>query len=490
MRVGRANSPPSAFVPLVNVKSPAYETPARDPAAGSSPEHGVTLSAFLSPLIDAARLLSEQWVCAEVSEVKATTHVYLTLVETDETGTVVAQVRASLWASSKDSVLAKFVRGTGGASLGRGMKVLVRLKASHHPIYGAGATVTDIDPTYTLGDAQRRQQEVRARLISEGLYDCNRELSRPNDFTRVLVISPEKAAGLGDFKACAERLQEVGLCTFRYFTATFQGIGASESILGALRFALIDHARERADAIVIIRGGGAQTDLAWLNDYELCAALAKAPLPLLTGIGHERDQTLPDEIACGRFDTPSKVIGYIRDRIIAGAQQADADHTALGLSAIAQIERAQRAADEHRMLVERSAIASMDAAQRQVERSLEGLRATSQRALASAEAQASGEILRIKDSACRALDRSADRVKAAIAVVVGASPARTIDRGYAVVRNADDGSLVRSIHQVAPGQKLALIVSDGMIRVGVAATAAIGQEHEEARPLQSSVEVH
>jgi len=285
-------------------------------------EH-VSLSAFLAPLTAAIKSVAiSKWVAAEISEIRDTHHVYITLIETDESGAKVAELRASLWSSGKQKLLDRFAEGTGGEKLRKGLKVLLKLKPSLHPLYGLTATVEGIDPSFTLGDAARKLLELRQRLITEGAYDRQRQLPQPTDFTSVAVISPAGAAGEGDFRAHADPLEAAGLCRFTYFTATFQGERASPEIVNALRAVFMANREKPFDAVIVLRGGGAQSDLAWLNDYEISNAISKMPLPVLVAIGHERDTTILDEIANMSFHTPSKAIGFVTSCIFDNARAA------------------------------------------------------------------------------------------------------------------------------------------------------------------------
>src|SRR5262249_24359892 len=137
----------------------------------------------------------------------------------------------------------------------------------------------------------------------------------PVDFVRVAVISPETSAGLGDFRREADLLRNAGLCRFHFFSATVQGVESSSSIQTAVLQALTAHQQNRFDALFVIRGGGSVTDLAWLNDLDLAKLICQSPVPVFTGIGHERDNTILDEIPQTRFDTPSKVALHIKTTI-------------------------------------------------------------------------------------------------------------------------------------------------------------------------------
>lgn len=284
----------------------------------------VTLSAFLAPLTAAIKSVAvSTWVAAEISEISDRNHVYITLIETDENGSKVAELRASLWASGKQKLLDRFAEGTGGEKLRKGLKVLLKLRPALHPLYGLTATVEGVDPTYTLGDAARKLIELRQRLITEGAYDRQRNtFPQPTDFTRVAVICPSGAAGEGDFRAHADPLQTANLCEFMYWNATFQGERTSGEVVAALRAVYSAHREKPFDCVIILRGGGAQSDLAWLNDYEISNAISKMPLPVLVAIGHERDVTILDEIANVSFHTPSKAIGYVTSCIFDNAREA------------------------------------------------------------------------------------------------------------------------------------------------------------------------
>ena len=282
----------------------------------------VTLSAFLAPLTAAIKTVAvSTWVAAEISEISDSYHVYVTLVETGANGKPAAKLKVIIWASAKPKLFARFEQGS-GEKLRKGLKVLFKLRPELHPAHGMGATVEDIDPSYTLGDSARKLLELRQRLVTEGYYDRQRELAVPTDFTHVAVICPAGAAGEGDFRAHADPLDAVGLCRFQYFTATFQGERTSPETVAALRAAYAAHKVKAFDALIILRGGGAQSDLAWLNDYAIAQTVTRIPIPVFSAIGHERDSTIIDEVALKSFDTPSKAILHIQASIFDNARAA------------------------------------------------------------------------------------------------------------------------------------------------------------------------
>ncbi|WFE68414.1 exodeoxyribonuclease VII large subunit [Thiomicrospira sp. R3] len=262
------------------------------------------------------------WVRAEIANLNERRgHIYLELSENNDQGQALASCRAMIWASSTDKLLTQFEKIT-GSSLKDGQKVLVQVQVNFHEKFGFSLVIQDIDPSFTLGEIEANLIAIREKLIKEGIYHANKRLVMPQDFFRVAVISPPNAAGLGDFRAEADGLQAHQLCEFVYFHSAFQGDQVRDELLAALRAFNAIHQKQPFDALVIIRGGGAKLDLNPLNQYELAQALTAIPIPVLTGIGHERDNTILDEVAHTRFDTPSKVIYGISQRISQHAKQA------------------------------------------------------------------------------------------------------------------------------------------------------------------------
>lgn len=283
------------------------------------------LSSVRAAIVNAFR--SGVWTMVELSKVDGRNgHVYLELAERNPAGEVLATARGVIWGAVAARIVPQFQQAT-GVEIAPGIKLLVRAKPAFHTLYGFSLEIDAIDPDYTLGDLEAKKKEIRLRLQQEGIFAANRQLPAPWDFAQVLVISPADAAGLGDFRAEADRLQQYGLCQFSYAHSRFQGQGAAGEIRAALLTALQDckAAGIQLDAVVIIRGGGAVNDLAWLNDYELAHAVCTLDIPVLTGIGHERDRTVLDEVAHTSFDTPSKVIHGIEQQISQRASEAQ-DH--------------------------------------------------------------------------------------------------------------------------------------------------------------------
>lgn len=290
---------------------------------------GVSLSSLLAGVSQAVAQAYRAgvWTLVEVVELRANGgHIFMGVSERDASGAVLAKTSAVIWQSTANTILPEFERAT-GAQLAPGIKLLVRARPVFKPLHGFSIEIDAIDPEYTLGDLEAKKREIRERLQMEGVFTANKQLPSPWDFNAVLVVAPEGGAGLGDFQAEANRLEQFRVCRFTYVYSRFQGEGAAKEICDALQAALdawLYAESAPPDAVVIIRGGGAVNDMAWLNDYDLARFICDLNIPVLTGIGHERDNTVLDEVANTRFDTPSKVAAGIEHVISRRTTEAKA----------------------------------------------------------------------------------------------------------------------------------------------------------------------
>jgi len=286
---------------------------------------GISLAKYLNKLSRAVKEAAshDEWICAEISEIKQHNgHYYPTLIESDKNGNQIAKCRAIIWKQSIEPIIIEFQKQTGD-SLKEGIKVLLYGKANMHPLYGLSIQIENIDPSYTVGNIFAKLNTIRNQLKKNKLYSKNKSIAIPQEFTKVAVISPHSAAGLGDFKKEADILAKHNLCQFIYYSATFQGKNAVLETKTQINQMIQDNQKNQYDVLIIIRGGGAITDLAWLNEYDIAEAICHSPIPVFSGIGHEKDRTIIDEVACKCFDTPSKVIKHIWDTIIQNARSAD-----------------------------------------------------------------------------------------------------------------------------------------------------------------------
>ena len=257
-----------------------------------------------------SELSNEYWVEAELSECRENRgHCYMELIQKDErTATPIAKASAKCWAS-KWLVIRPYFERTTGQRLSAGMKVLLKVYAQFHEAYGFSWIVTDIDPTYTMGDMARKRQEIIRQLKAEGVFDLQKELSLPLFCQRIAVISSETAAGYGDF--CNQLADNPYGFQFRtwLFPAIMQGEGIEKSIIEALN--RINAVCDDFDVVVIIRGGGATSDMSGFDTLALAENVANFPLPIITGIGHERDESVLDMVSHIRVKTPTAAATFL-----------------------------------------------------------------------------------------------------------------------------------------------------------------------------------
>ena len=278
-------------------------------------------------------LPDEYWVEAELSECRENSgHCYMELIEKDErSNTPVARASAKCWRQTWAMVRPYFERTT-GQPLRTGMKVLLKVYAQFHEAYGFSWIVSDIDPTYTLGDMARKRQEIIRQLKEEGIFDMQRELHIPTFAKRIAVISAQNAAGYGDFCRQLED-NEYG---FRFevtlFPAIMQGEQVEQSVIAALnkiysvecRTESVEFATaSKFDCVVIIRGGGATADLSGFDTLALAENVAQFPLPIITGIGHDRDESILDMVANTKVKTPTAAAAFLIDNLLRVLERLD-----------------------------------------------------------------------------------------------------------------------------------------------------------------------
>ena len=251
------------------------------------------------------------WVRAEISEmtINRSGHCYLDLIETEQgTDTVIARCRATIWSYTL-RMLKPYFETTTGQVFTEGLKVLLQAKVEYHEVYGLSLNIRDIDPVYTLGDLARQRREIIRRLQEDGVFEMNKELELPLVPQRLAVISSPTAAGLQDFLDQLHNNSHQFVFYTKLFPAVMQGSEAPRSIMSALD--RIYEYEDLFDAVVIIRGGGAQLDLACFDQYELAFTVAQFPLPVITGIGHDKDDTVIDLVAHTRMKTPTAVAEFL-----------------------------------------------------------------------------------------------------------------------------------------------------------------------------------
>ncbi|MCQ2346304.1 MAG: exodeoxyribonuclease VII large subunit [Paludibacteraceae bacterium] len=257
------------------------------------------------------------WVQAEVASLSEKSgHGYFDLVEKGKNGMLAAKMRATCWSNIFPMLSTYFTQET-GCSLQAGMQILVEVEVQYHSVYGLSLNIVNIDPRFTIGDLARQRQQTIQQLISDGVMGMQSELRLPTLCQRIAVISAETAAGYGDF--CDQLVHSGYRFIPTLFPAVMQGDKAEQSILQALN--AIAKQDDAFDTVVIIRGGGATTDLSCFDSYTLCATCAQFPLPILTGIGHTRDVSVLDMVAHQALKTPTAVAAFLIDKSAAESER-------------------------------------------------------------------------------------------------------------------------------------------------------------------------
>lgn len=398
------------------------------------------------------------WVTAEIGEMHVSRgHCYMELVEKSATDNqLVARMRAVIWAGANARLQTYFSAVT-GCRLAVGMQVLLQVEVSFHEVYGISLVVTDIDPVYTLGGVERQKQEVMDRLQREGVWDINRSICLPEVIQRVAVVASATSAGYGDFMN--HLTKEHGRLRFdvTLFPAVVQGQEAPRSVCEALD--RINACAADFDVAVIIRGGGAQSDLHCFNTYEIAAAVAQFPLPVLTGIGHDRDTTITDMVAAAALKTPTAVADFVA----AGAEEFvmrldEMDERMTGFLAHFFTSEKER--------LERVALRAVPAAGRrlqQARRQLEALPYRLQSAVRSVSLSQHHALDLLAGRLDRAprirLDRAAQTLQMAETKLRLLHPDRVLERGYAMVRV--NGKVVSRIGALSPGDRFLVEMADG-----------------------------
>lgn len=382
-------------------------------------------------------LPDEYWIQAELSDVRSNTtgHCYLEFVQKDpRSNNLVAKARGMIW-SNIYRLLKPYFEETTGQLFTSGIKVLVKVTVQFHELYGYSLTVLDIDPAYTLGDMARRRREILMQLEEEGVLTLNKELEMPVLPQRIAVISSATAAGYGDF--CHQLQHNPGGFFFytELFPALMQGNQVEESVLAAL-----DRINDRVnefDVVVIIRGGGATSDLSGFDTYLLAAACAQFPLPVITGIGHERDDTVLDSVAHTRVKTPTAAAELLIHRITESADHLEELSARLQQGAYALLEQEGR-----RLEMIQTRIPNL------VHRKLTDARFA---LLAAGKdlAQATQTLL----------SRHRHRLELLQQRVADASPDKLLNRGYSITLK--DGKTVTDAASLNPGDQLVTRLAKG-----------------------------
>ena len=430
------------------------------------------------------------WVKAEIRQCapNANGHCYLTLSES-RGGRSIAEARSIIW-KWKYPQLAAFFREATGESLRAGITVLVKVQINFSELYGVSLYVEDIDPAFTLGEQALERKRAIEKLTKEGYMDMQKELCIPSLPYNLAIISSPTAAGLQDFL----RHLEGNAYGFAFnpvlFEASMQGDGASASVIAALdRIARVEKAAgKNFDAVLILRGGGSETDLACFDDYDMAVAIATCPSPVVTAIGHDKDYHIADMVANAFVKTPTALADLFIDAVAAEDERITALEESVaagsrraveaGLDALAgravRLERAVRSrfteADRSIQLLTGRIARGLLAKSHLQDAALEGVRGRIARGLLAKNHQLQRDLdervarLRFAAGAKHSLEYS--RVALAESRIAGADPREILSRGYVLVTGADN-RVLKSAGRVHVGERIGVRFSDGHLRATV-----------------------
>ena len=397
-------------------------------------------------------------VAAEISELRVNSsgHCYMELVEKDDQGNTVAKARANIWAATFRKLQPFFEYST-GITLKAGIKILITVKVSFDPLYHYSLTVWDIDPAYTIGDMAMRRTQILNRLSEEGVIDDNKSLLLTSLPQRIAVISSATAAGYGDF--CDQLKKNAKGYVFYpvLFKALMQGEQAAESIIGAMNRVYSN--MELFDCVVIIRGGGATSDLNCFDDYNLALNITQFPLPVIVGIGHERDITVLDYVAHKSIKTPTAVAEFLISQI------ANCDEYLNELNGEIADRIKDILSDEKLTL---SALESQlpSLVINKIEKERNSLSLLQSRLLLNIRERVGNEKVRlastytsIKEKFERTIERETNRISNIENKIELLSPDRILKRGYSI--SIKDGYAIKSASELKEGDNIKVIFADG-----------------------------
>lgn len=375
------------------------------------------------------------WVTAEIADLKVnySGHCYLELIEKGGHDSVPkAQARAVIWRSNYAQIAAYFEQQT-GQRLGPGLRILVSVLINYHELYGFSLQIVAIDPAFTLGDMEQQRQQTIARLQEEGVWEMNRAVPMPMLVQRIAVVSSAQAAGYQDF------MKELGKSPYAFrttlFEAAMQGATAEDSIVSAL--ATVAASEAEFDAVVIVRGGGSTSDLNCFNGYRLCAHIAQFPLPVLTGIGHDKDQSVADMVANTPLKTPTAVAAWLVERMT--TLDGWLEHAALQLhdTTLRSMRR-----EEVRLEQLRSTLAQ-----------------TTHEQLTRHRLRLEQASLLLPERIREGIRREEQRLMRAEELAASHAPQRILQLGFAIVRS--EGHAVKRISELQHAQRLTIELADG-----------------------------
>lgn len=420
----------------------------------------VELTARIGNVIHTSPAIQNVWVVAELSDASLHGgHFYADLIQKDDAGRTVARMRATIWRSYYNALSTRYFNERGEA-LRNGIKVKVKGSANHHNQYGLSFNITDLDPTYVdEGDILRRRMEILKALQTAGIADANKQVPVNPDMQRIAIISAEGAAGLGDFVNQLSFNPDGFRFTYHIFNSPMQGERAAAGVIDAL--GRIAAESDRWDCVVIIRGGGATADMNCFDDYELAKHVCLFELPVIVGIGHERDNCVLDYIANTRCKTPTAVAEFLVNH------QREAWQKAVGIVTQITRETSLRLEGENRRLAQISTFVpslSRNILEKETIR-LKSVQATIPMLVAGATGREKARLEAMQGqlpaAAAAVVARGKEKLRSIFGIVDVLKPENTLKRGYSITRV--DGKALRDASAAMPGAELKTELANGTI---------------------------
>ncbi|MFI3265828.1 MAG: exodeoxyribonuclease VII large subunit [Rikenellaceae bacterium] len=424
------------------------------------------------------------WVVAEISEIKAnySGHCYLELIEKEQaSSSPTATARAIIW-RSKYALIAPYFKSVTGSDLTSGMKVLVKATVQYSEIYGFSLQISDIDPTYTIGDNERQKMQTIEQLKKDGVYDMNRECELPMFIQKVAVISSKNAAGYEDFMRELESQWNFNVSVFEAFV---QGSGAEESIITALENIADDI--DNYQVVVIIRGGGSQSDLGCFDSYRLCSHIAQFPLPIITGIGHNKDVSVADMVAAVSLKTPTAVAVFLKETASAANRLVDELRSQVSALTLATLEQQKQRLSQDGMQIQNltsaaisdaksllqkmgaqisiGSISQIQSHKAKIDNYKLLLRSNTQRNIATQRSSLEAYTSSIKTNTQSMLLGQAAYLDNFKNLLWAHNPQRLLDIGFAII-STEKGAL-KSVKDCTAGQPIEITLSDGKIKTEI-----------------------
>lgn len=433
-------------------------------------EKGVTLYSVLSTVKRSVASAFPQpiWIRVEVVNISGSNHVYLELSDYDDSGQEKSKARGMIWASNK-GIITRWETET-GMRLSAGVRVLVSAIPEFSEKFGLGLKIICIDSQFSVGEMELRLNEIRRRLAQEGVLDLNKRLSRPADFTNVAVIAPDAAAGLGDFMSQANVLIQNGICQFNVYHAYFQGDKVKATMLNA--FHLIERDISNGvnyDAIVIIRGGGDKAGLNALNEYEIARSICVSSVPVLVGIGHERDTTILDEVSNIRYATPSLVVSGIIGVISGNAVKAKQDYEKIMKMSSGLVLSARMSINERLNQIRLFSLSKSASIKSECTSILSKGISNSKELLMTARNKCESENTRALVSAKALVIQARSKTQMLGHRIMPHHPSHSLAKGYAIVR-CGNGSVITDSSNAASGDHISIELKTGTIDAVVMGT--------------------